>query len=188
MQERNRWGRAKFPAAGRSHKRPQEELHQNSSQKPTLTSLKALFSSRTQLPFWLITQDLRQPPTPLLFIPLTTEVPSACTPVSISLFPFSSALTTEALGLSSPCWGAGVAVRWGDLPEEPAKAQAGGKGQKPRGCPPTPHPSAMQLEGFCCPCAGWAGWRDRGPQKIREGDKLNHRVKQRPSRKRQGAS
>lgn len=74
-------------------------------------------------------------------------------------------------------------MRWGDLPEEPAKAQAGGKGQKPRGCPP-----CNAVRRFLLPlCCLGRMEETEAYRKSGRGDRLNHRVEQKPSQDETGS-
>lgn len=123
VQERNRWGRASS-AAGRLEVRPREErsirIH---PRNPLLRHSRLCFPP--ELNFLLSSYYTRPQTAPH---PVALHSPnnrsSICLhPSFISfLFPFSSALPLRPSGSLHLVGGGGGAVRWGDLPEEPAKA------------------------------------------------------------------
>lgn len=183
VQERNRGGRASS-AAGRLEIRPREERSLRIyPRNPPLRHSQLCFSA--ELNFLLSSYYTRPQTAPH---PVDLHSPNSRSSICLHPFhqlplPFQLSSATEAVvGLFSPR-GVGVVVRWGDLREELAMAKVGGKDQKPRGCPP------CKADGrFLLPLC-WLGRMEEteAHRKSGRGDKLNHRVEQKPSQEETGS-
>ena len=128
----------------------------------------------------LITQNFRQPPTLLLFISLTTEVPSACTPVSSA----SSSLSAWLYHWGPPAlftWG----VRWGGETSQRSRQRLrlGARVRSPGAAPPCNAVRRFLLP-LCC-----LGRMEETEAHRKSGrrDRLNHRVEQKPSQEESGS-